>query len=304
MIRLGYASQNLTIGASTGHTLRLANLSDVPKVKGVVQENLSALERIVTWNAESGIGLFRMSPQFIPLASHPDFPYDWQLEHGPELERVGDLAWKNKIRLSVHPGQYIHPASLNPDVVQRSLDELRYNAKLLSCLGSRDGVIVLHLGGSFGDKTETIARFVEALRREREILRYLALENDERVWTVAQVWQAADALGVPVIVDTLHHELNPGAFTLQTALELALPTWPGRPKLHISTQDPDKQRGAHAWGIAPQDWRSLTTALAGRPVDVMVEAKGKDQAVLALLSAPHERRAFPSDAVQLLHGAA
>lgn len=302
MNRLGYASQNLTLGVSTGHTVRLVNLPDAPKVQGVVQENLRALDRIIAWNTDCDVGLFRMSPQLIPLASHPEFPYDWQLEHGPELERIGDTAWKNKIRLSVHPGQYIHPASLNPEVVQRSLDELRYNAKLLSCLGSRDGVIVLHLGGFFGDKTETIARFVEALRREREILRYLALENDERVWTVAQVWQAADALGVPVIVDTLHHELNPGAFTLETALDLALPTWPGRPKLHISSQDPDKQRGAHAWGIAPQDWQSLLAALGGRAADIMVEAKGKDQAALALQAAPHDHSIIPSPGTQILYG--
>jgi UV DNA damage endonuclease len=53
MIRLGYPTQNLTIPASTNRTLRLASLSDVEKVGWLVRE-------ILRWNAERGVGLFRI----------------------------------------------------------------------------------------------------------------------------------------------------------------------------------------------------------------------------------------------------
>jgi predicted TIM-barrel fold metal-dependent hydrolase len=49
----------------------------------------------------------------------------------------------------------------------------------------------------------------------------LALENDERFWTVRDVLQVAERLGVPVIVDTLHHALNPDGWSLRKALDEA-----------------------------------------------------------------------------------
>ena len=78
---------------------------------------------------------------------------------------------------------------------------------------SRDPVIVIHLGGAYEDREASVNRFVDVLRDETEILRSLALENDERVWNAAEVLDAAERLGVAgvgVIVDNLHHALNPG----------------------------------------------------------------------------------------------
>ncbi len=72
-------------------------------------------------------------------------------------------------------------------MVERSLAELRYVARVFELLGSPDSVAVLHMGGAYADRPASTARFLEALRPEARILRYLALENDERVWTVAEV---------------------------------------------------------------------------------------------------------------------
>lgn len=284
MIRVGYPTQNLSLPASTNRTLRLSNLPDTDRVSSLVSENVTALEEILRWNAERGIQLFRIGQSLIPFASHPDFPYDWAVQHVPELERAGELARSVGIRLSFHPGQYVQPGSPRPEVVARSLEELRYAARALSLLGSTDGVIVLHLGGAHGDREATIRRFVRALRAEYEVLSFLALENDERIWTVAEVVGVCGRLGVPAILDTLHHELNPGSLSLREALDLTLPTWETRgdsPKLHISTQNPGKRPGAHAWAIDSGDWRRLTTALDGRSADVVAEAKGKELALAA-----------------------
>jgi len=285
MIRLGYPTQNLTIPASTNRTLRLANLADAMKVRGLVRENVAGLRRILRWNAERGVKLFRIGQSLIPFASHPAFPYDWESEHGSELRDTGALARSLDIRLSVHPGQYIQPSSLRSDVVERSLAELRSSARLLSLLGGRDAVLVLHLGGAKEGKTPAARRFVETLRPEEEVLRYLALENDERTWTVTDVAEVATALEVPAITDTLHHHLNPGGLRLKEVLDLSLPTWEvrrARPKVHLSSQDPSKQAGAHAYSVEPGDWRALRAALNGREADVMVEAKGKEHALAPL----------------------
>lgn len=119
------------------------------------------------------------------------------------------------------------------------------------------------------------------------MLRFLALENDAKVWTVLEVAEVAAELAVPVIVDTLHHALNPGGMSLRGALNLGLPTWARRrarvrPKLHISTQARAKPAGAHARGISLRDWDALMRALDGRQADIMLEAKDKDLALLRL----------------------
>jgi UV DNA damage endonuclease len=285
MIRLGYPAQNLAIPASTNRTLRLANLGDAEKVRTLVWENLLGLETILRWNAEHGIELFRMGQSLIPFASHPAFPYDWKDEHGDDLRGIGQLARSLGIRLSMHPGQFIQPGSPRPGVSERSLTELRYVARVFDLIDSPDSVIVLHMGGAYGDRTASTARFVKTMLSETGVLRYLALENDERVWPVADIVQTARSLGVPAITDAFHHGLNPGSLTLKEALDLSLPTWEvrgARPKVHLSSQDPEKQAGAHAYGVDLEDWYALLAALDGRDADVMVEAKGKEQALMSL----------------------
>ena len=285
MIRLGYPTQNLTIPASTNRTLRLANLGDAERVRALVWENLLGLESILRWNADHSVKLFRIGQSLIPFASHPAFPYDWEAEHGDDLRAIGALARSLGIRLSMHPGQFIQPGSLKPGVSERSLVELLYVARVFDLIGSPDSVIVLHMGGAHQDRVATTARFVETLRSETDVLRYLALENDERVWPVSDIVQTASSLGVPAITDAFHHHLNPGGLTLREALDLSLPTWETRdmrPKIHLSSQDTGKQAGAHAYSVEHTDWHALLVALDGRETDIMVEAKGKEQALVAL----------------------
>jgi UV DNA damage endonuclease len=282
VIRIGYPTQNLSLPATTNRTLRLANLQDAGRVRNLVRENAADLEGILRWNSRHGVGLFRISQSLIPFASHPDFPYDWASEHERDLSHAGNIAASLGIRLSFHPAQFVQPGSPKPEVAERGLEELRYVARALSLLGSQDGVIVLHLGGARGDREASKRRLVDSLSDEPEILCFLALENDERTWTVAETVEVARLLGVPAIVDTLHHALNPGDLSLREALDLGLPTWETRdapPKLHISTQDPEKRPGAHAWAIDSDDWSRLTRNLDGRDADVMAEAKGKERAL-------------------------
>src|SRR5919205_316861 len=100
-MRFGYASQNLTLGLTTGRTLRLANLGDADRVRAIVESNLHALETILRWNSDHRIFLFRMSQQLIPFASHPSFPYNWEAEHGDRLRQLGEFASALGVRLSM-----------------------------------------------------------------------------------------------------------------------------------------------------------------------------------------------------------
>ncbi|GIW19096.1 MAG: UV DNA damage endonuclease [Tepidiforma sp.] len=274
--RFGYLCENRTLGATTLRTLRLANLT-AERAREKAEANLDDLERMVRFNAAHGIGMLRIGQQVIPFASHPAFPYDWAAVHGERLAAVGALARAAGIRLSMHPGQFVQPGSSRPEVVERSLAELRYSARILELTGAEDGVIVLH-GGPAG----SLERLTAALADEEAVLRHLALENDERTRSVRDVLPAARRLGVPVVVDTLHHGWNPGGMTLREALSAAAATWRTRQKVHLSSQAPGARAGAHAEMVDARDFERLREAGAGLTLDVMVEAKAKELAVFAL----------------------
>lgn len=281
MIRLGYPCENLTLKATTNRTLRLSSSAE-ERILARVEGNLKDLERILLWNRANGLHLFRIGQHLIPLASHPLFPYPWEKVHAKELARLGALARSLGQRLSMHPGQFVNPGSPSPKVVEASLAELRYSARLLSLLGAGEGVLVLHLGGAYGDKERAAQRVWENLKGEREVLRYLALENDERLWSLEEVLPVSERLGVPVVLDTLHHALNPGRLSLEEALRLSFSTWRTRPKVHLASQDPTRRPGAHAALVTKEDFQKLFQALPA-PLDLMVEAKAKEGSALALL---------------------
>jgi UV DNA damage endonuclease len=52
--------------------------------------------------------------------------------------------------------------------------------------------------------------------------------------------------------------------------------------LHLSSQDPAKRAGAHAYSLDVGDWQGLVEALNDREADVMIEAKGKELALAPL----------------------
>ncbi|WP_322796904.1 UV DNA damage repair endonuclease UvsE [Tepidiforma sp.] len=281
--RWGYLCENRTLGATTLRTLRLGNLT-AERARDKVQANLADLERMVRFNAEHCIGVLRVGQQLVPFGSHPAFPYDWAEEHGAAMRQIGVLAAGLSICLTMHPGQFVQPGSTDPGVVERSLAELRYSARVLSLLNPGDGVMVLHGPAPGGDREAAAERFIAALAGETEVLRYLALENDERWWSVRELLPVAERLGVPVVADTLHHGWNDGGWTLREALEAASPTWGGRrQKVHLSSQAEGGRPGAHAELVDPADLEQLLAAGSHLRLDVMVEAKAKELAVLPLV---------------------
>ena len=300
MLRLGYACMNLTLGLTTNHTTRLAMIGDAERMRGLVRENLASIPPILAWNAAAGYRLFRIGSSLVPFASHPDFPYDWAVEHAAALKSVGRFAERLGQRLSMHPGQYCNPGSPDDKVVADSLREIEYATRVMELLGLKDGVVVIHLGGVYEDRAASVARFISVMRRQKRALRYLALEHDERCYNARQVYEAATELGVPMIFDLLHPRLNPGDLTEEAAVELTYETWNAagreRPKFHLSTQAEGAKPGTHADCISAEDLSRMASLLAERDSDLMLEAKAKDrclpiEAVRAAAEGPPEAAA-------------
>ena len=276
-MRVGYACVNTQL-PSSARTTRLANATP-ERLREVTAENLDALEAILRWNAEHGIEVFRLTSNLVPFASHPVHTEPWWEEFAGRLAELGRLAARHRMRLSTHPGQYPVLGSAREPVVDAAVAELEYHARLLEALGlDRSHKIVIHLTGDAGRLPAGFARLGDAARAR------LVLENDERR-SLAEVLDVAAALGVPVVLDVFHHELNPSLDGLSTR-ELVLRaagTWDagdGRPEIHFSTQEPGKRPGAHAETLDADAFARFAEEVGDLPVDCILEVKDKEQSVL------------------------
>ncbi|HYD39207.1 MAG TPA: UV DNA damage repair endonuclease UvsE [Anaeromyxobacter sp.] len=287
-VRLGYVANCLTLGITASHTCRVA--SATPKrIAELVALNLEELEQILLFNERHGIELFRIGSSLVPLASHPVNRTRWWRTFARDFDRLGRIAARSRQRLSLHPSPAgASLASVHPRVRAASVAELVYSTRVLDLLGQGpDARVVLHLGGAAPDRASALAasrRFLDEMPDDAR--RRIALEHDDRVWSAREVLPLARGHGLPFVADTLHDAILPSDPPLSTAalLDAAAPTWHAlglRPKYHLASQRPGARPGAHADGIDVRDWDALARALR-HPADLMLEAKGKDVALLAL----------------------
>jgi len=262
--------------------------------------SIEALHRILDYLEEAGISMYRLSSDFIPYSTHPDLPqFHGQIERfADELAAAGARA--AHLRLSLHPSQYVVLNAADPEVARKARWDLDVQARLLDALGQGpEAVVVLHVGGLYGDRGGALARFEQGFRELSEpARRRLAVENDEACFPVEDCLRLHESLGVPVVVDHQHHRLNPGRLGLEEAARKALATWPAgvTPKIHFSSPRLDGRevkRGGktaleapllrqHADYVDPWTFADFLGALADLPFDVMLEAKAKDLALLRL----------------------
>jgi UV DNA damage endonuclease len=270
-----------------------------------LRHSLEYLEAIFEYMGRHGLGMYRMTSDLAPYATHPDLPqFHGQVEEcAEELARVGARARELDIRLSTHPGQYIVLNSENERVVASAIRDLEVQAALLDALGcGPEAIVVLHVGSAQGDG---LGRFEAGFARlsERAQAR-LVIENDDRTFSLNDVLELHRRTGARVVWDILHHHCNdPDGIPDREALQLALATWPEgvTPKIHYSTpktamEERKKKVGrrtvtewvlpqlrAHADMIDPIAFAQfLRETAAGLDFDVMLEAKGKDLALLRL----------------------
>jgi len=293
-MRIGYPCSNLTLRQSASRTFRLASFSEERLVE-IIDANLDALERYLEWNAAHGIGFFRISSGTIPFASHPVMTFDWQAHYAGRFAEIGGQIAAHDMRINVHPGQYTLLNAAKPEVVTASIAELAYHAALLDALGlDHTHKIQIHTGGVYGDKPAAAARFVEEYRRLPEaIRRRLVIENDERQYSLADNLAIHAECGVPVLFDIFHHRIFNGGESLAEALDAVIPTWQGHGPAMIdySSQNPEKQAGAHTVSIDLDDFGPVLDELAGRDVDLMLEIKDKESSVLKAMAFVQERLA-------------
>ncbi|CAO3620182.1 unnamed protein product [Mucor fragilis] len=253
-------------------------------IKEIALKNVADMKTMIQWNEDHNIRFMRLSSDMFPFASHEKIGYEIDFAE-KELREVGDLANKYKHRLTMHPGQYNQLVSLNPKVVANTARELYYHAHMLDLMGmDQDSVMIIHMGGVYGDRESALARFEQEYQKLPDtVKRRLVLENDELGYSVSDLLPICQKLQVPLVLDWHHHHINPGNVTdLISLLPAINKTWTDKgikPKQHYS----ESRNGA----VTQMERRAHSDRVQNLPpttddVDLMIEAKDKEQAVFHL----------------------
>ena len=276
--------------ATATHALRLPPDERRAKLAALCDANATALHAAVAFCGAHGIGAFRVNSQVWPLATHPQAGFELAaLPGGPGIaaryRAAGELARSLGVRLSLHPDQFVVLSSDREDVVASSLCELEYQATVAGLIGA--DVVNVHAGGAYGDRAAALDRFARAVDRlSADARSRLTVENDDRVYTPAELLPLARRTGLPLVYDVHHHRCHPDDLSVAEATDAAAATWGDRePWTHLASPRDGWQAAnprPHAGLVDPADFPE---AWLGRRMTIDVEAKEKERAVLAIRDA-------------------
>ncbi len=297
-MNIGYACLTVGVFATKQRTCTLKNAtSDV--LIGLIKSNLESLNNILDYNMKNGIMLFRISSEIIPFGSHPKNALNWWEIFNDKLNEIGRKAITNGIRLSMHASHYTILNSPDEEVLKRSVEDLRYHARLMDAMGlGQENKIVLHVGGVYGDKREAIKRFINNYHcLDENIRKRLVIENDDRCYDISDVLNIGEREGIPVVFDNLHHQVNTNNTRSEAGwISACKKTWKkedGNQKLHYSQQDIGKRPGSHSPTINGEDFFNFYKQLPKYDIDIMVEVKDKNLSAVKcinVISSPEIKR--------------
>ena len=205
-------------------------------------KSIEYLDAIFGYLEKQNITMYRMSSDVAPYVTHPDMPqFHHQVrEADAELRALGRRALGMKLRLSFHPSQYTILNSPNPELNRKSVLDIESQAAILDRMESGpEGVVIVHVGGVYGEKEAAMDRWVASYQGLPEASkRRLVLENDDISYSAADVLRLHERTGVPLVFDSHHFCCNnPEGLELADTARRFLASWPSgvRPKTHVSS---------------------------------------------------------------------
>lgn len=294
MVRLGlccaFRDEPIKFATTTATSIgKMRRPEALAKLSRLCLANADALAAALRYCAEQEIGCFRVNSQILPVKTHPTCGYAvTDLPDAEEIERrfraCGKFVRDRGLRTCFHPDQFVVLNSPRPDVVDKSLKELEYQAEVAEWIGA--DVVNIHGGGAFGDKTRALADFARNLDRLSPGARSrLTVENDDTTYTPADLLPLCRSTGLPLVYDAHHHRCHGDGTSVEQATREALATWDREPMFHLSSplegwNGPRPERHHDYIDVAdfPKCWRRLK-------ITVEVEAKAKESAVLKLRQA-------------------
>ncbi|MCW4033148.1 MAG: UV DNA damage repair endonuclease UvsE [Candidatus Bathyarchaeota archaeon] len=288
-MRIGYPCINNSLDCKSDRTFRLKSYSE-ERLKETVKNNLGCLLRILEFNLKYKILFFRITSDLVPFASHPICQFNWQKKFKKEFATIGNFIKKHRIRISMHPDQFILLNSLSERIYENSIRELTYHADVMDLMELEySSKIQLHVGGIYGDKEKSMRRFITKFKRINvKIKKRLVIENDERLYSAKDCLNLNRETSIPVLFDTLHHECNNTGESIEKLFKELRKTWHKRDGLLMvdySSQYLGGKMGKHADTIDIKHFKNFLEEIKSLDFDIMLEIKDKERSAIKAVTA-------------------
>ena len=250
MNRMGYACINMKLSSQkpkiyTGRSMikRTFKAKGIEYASQLGLDNCKDLCKILEWNNNNGFKFFRIPSNLFPP---------------------------------------------HPHVVDNCITDLSIHGEVFDLMGlSRTpyNKINIHIGGVYGDKVSAMERFCTNFHRlPNSVKSRLTVENDDKasMYSVVDLYEGVyKVIGIPIVFDYHHHRFNTGGLSEEDALEVAISTWVDIvPVVHYSESRNIEQEDPKIRPQAHSDYVLDYIDTYGNRVDIMVEAKAKELAVL------------------------
>lgn len=286
-MKIGYPCINNSINCTSNSTFRLINYSE-EKLISKITNNLDCLKKILEFNYKNNILFFRIGSGLIPFASHPVCKLDWRKKFKKQLELIGYYILDKKMRISMHPDQFVVLNTQNSEIVNKSIKEIDYHCSVLDSMGLReDAKVQIHIGGVYGNKNNSINRFIENyFKLTTKIKKRLVIENDHISYSLKDCLYISKKTNIPIIFDTYHHQCLNNGESFEEAIKKVKKTWrkkDGRIMLDYSHQNLSRKRGAHTNKINVKFFKQFLSEVKYSNFDIMLEIKDKEKSALKVV---------------------
>ncbi len=207
-------------------------------VKGNIESIRLLVERV--GKLDENLRMVRLSSDILPVYTEPTWSYFYRDNTVRQyLERhfltIGDIARRDNVRLSFHPGQFCVLASDNAEIVKRSIEEFEYHVDMARWMGFgkrfQDFKINVHIAGRAGPQGIKDA----LLRLSPEARNTITIENDEISWGIDASLELVNDLAL--VLDIHHHWIKTGEYieAKDDRAKRIIDSWRGvRPVIHYS----------------------------------------------------------------------
>ena len=250
--------------------------------------NAKDLIKVIKWNNDNGIKMYRMSSDIFPWASEYEFT---DLPHFEEIRQAlleaGDEAKRCGQRITFHPSPYGVLASVRGDVVTNAIKDLRQHAEIMDLMGldqTHFYPINIHVNTTKPTREEAAERFCQNYSLLPDtVKKRLVVEVDDKKsqYTAVDLHHMVHSkIGIPITFDNLHNKCNPSHLDEKQALALCLSTWPeGVPAITHYSDSRKNHEDPLCKEVAHSDWLYEKIETYGMDFDIELEVKMKEKAL-------------------------
>lgn len=288
---VGYCCINLTlqkqkITTGRGMIQRTFKQKGLKYASELALANARDLVKILQWNADNNITVFRMGSGIFPWGTEYDL-YDLPdiNEIALTLVNAGTLAMSTKQRITAHPDHFVKLGSEKESVVLNSIKDLELHSKVFDFMGLSNtpyNALNIHVGMNFSQ--DVAYRWISNYHRlSKNCQSRLVVENDdkENAFSVRQLYHYLHSvINIPITFDYFHHQFHPDGWDSKDAVHVAAETWPQgiKPLFHYS-ESKNINENVSGNPRAHADYVFSRIDDYGLDIDVDLEAKAKELAL-------------------------